>query len=162
MTASPAVTRTHQRRWWILAAVLVGTWSGTSLNSMMSVALPAMLDDFPVGVDLGVWIISLFVLFSAVFMPVSGWLGDRFGYKLIYLIGFVGVSVFAWAAALAPTFGWLVTTRSLQGIFNSVGLPSTLGIISITFASRERGLAMGIWAAINGASHGLGRPSAVF
>ena len=156
MRATTTVTNTADKRWWILAAVLVGTWSGTSLNSMMSVALPAMLADLNVGVDLGVWIISIFVLFSAVFMPVSGWLGDRFGYKRIYLIGFIGVFVFAWSAALAPSFGWLLSTRALQGIFNSVGLPSTMGIISITFASKERGLAMGIWAAVNGASHGLG------
>lgn len=156
MAAATLQDRRFERRWWILAAVLVGTWSGTSLNSMMSVALPSMLTDFNIGADLGVWIISLFVLFSAVFMPVSGWLGDRYGYKRVYLIGFVGVVLFAWAAALAATFRWLLISRALQGIFNSVGLPMTLGIISITFASRERGLAMGIWAAVNGASHGLG------
>ncbi|MFQ5612568.1 MAG: MFS transporter [Anaerolineae bacterium] len=144
------------RRWWIALAILVGTWSGTSLNSMMPIALPSMLVEFDIGVDLGVWIISVFVLLSAVFMPISGWLGDRYGYRRVYLVGFSGVVLSAWAAALAPGFGWLIAARTLQGVFNSVGLPSTMGIISSVFSSRERGLAMGVWAAVNGASHGLG------
>jgi EmrB/QacA subfamily drug resistance transporter len=155
MTAASS-NDTQPRRWWSALAILVGTWSGTSLNSMIPVSLPDMLDTFGLGIDLGVWIISVFVLFSAVFMPISGWLGDRYGYRRVYLVGFSGVVASAWVAALAPGFGWLIGARTLQGIFNSVGLPSTMGIISSTFSSRERGLAMGVWAAVNGASHGLG------
>jgi EmrB/QacA subfamily drug resistance transporter len=123
---------------------------------MMPIALPSMLEEFAIGVDVGVWIISIFVLLSAVLMPISGWLGDRYGYRRVYLIGFIGVALSSWLGALASNFGWLMVARASQGIFNSVGLPSTMGIISTTFSRRQRGLAMGVWAAVNGASHGLG------
>lgn len=149
-------TESHPKRWWIALAILVGTWTGTSLNTMIPVALPSMLEDFKVGVDVGVWIISIFVLLAAVFMPISGWLGDRYGYRRVYIVGFVGLWLFSWAAALSTTFSWLLIIRALQGIVDAVGLPSTLGIISLTFSSKERSLAMGVWAAVNGASHGLG------
>jgi DHA2 family multidrug resistance protein-like MFS transporter len=153
---SITTAESHPQRWWIAFAILIGTWTGTSTNTMMPVALPSMLDDFKVGVDVGVWVISIFVLLAAIFMPISGWLGDRYGYRRIYITGFVGLWLFSWAAVLSTTFRWLLVTRALQGIFDAVGLPSTLGIISLTFSRKERGLAMGVWAAVNGASHGLG------
>ena len=148
--------KVYARRWWIVAAVLIGTWVGTLGNSMMPVALPSIIEDYEVGLNLGVWVISVYVLLVAVFMPIFGWLGDRYGYRRIYLIGLVAVAVFSWAAALSPTFGWLIAFRALQGIGNATTLPAVMGIISQVFPSQERGLALGVWSTVNGAAHGLG------
>lgn len=122
----------------------------------MPVALPSILEQYGVGLDVGVWVISLYVLLVAVLMPIFGWLGDRYGYRRTYAVGLAGMALFSWAAALAPSFGWLLVFRALQGIFNATTLPSVMGIISEVFPKRERGVAMGVWATVNGAAHGSG------
>ncbi len=146
----------YARRWGIVGAVLIGTWVGTLGNSMMPVALPSIIDQYGVGLNLGVWVISVFMLLVAVFMPIFGWLGDRYGFRWIYSTGLMGMAVFSWAAALAPSFGWLIAFRALQAVCGATTLPAVMGIISEIFPARERGVAIGVWAAVNGAAHGLG------
>lgn len=146
----------YARRWWIVGAVLIGTWVGTLGNSMMSVALPSMMEQYAVGVNLGVWVVSVYVLLVAVLMPIFGWLGDRYGYRRILVLGLAGQAVFSVGSALAPSFGVLILFRALQGICNATTLPSVMGVISEVFPGGERGGAMGVWAAVNGAAHGLG------
>lgn len=157
-----SVNHAYSRRWWIVGAVLIGTWVGTLGNSMLPVALPSIVEQYGVGLDLGVWVISIYVLFVAALMPIFGWIGDRYGFRLTYTIGLAGLGVFSWAAALAPSFGWLIAFRALQGIFNATTLPSVMGIISGVFPTDQRGAAMGVWAAVNGAAHGLGPPISGF
>jgi len=143
-------------RWLILAAVLTGTLAGTFGSSLVNVALPAMMDDLSVPVSTAVWTQTIFTLFVAVLMPLFGWLGDMAGYKRIYVAGmalFAGASLLA---AFAHSFPLLVVARALQGIGNATTLPSVMAIITEHFQSQERGRAMGLWAAVNGAAHGLG------
>jgi len=153
---TPDSGRASTRRWWIAVILLIGTWVGTLGNSMMPVALPSIVRQYGVGLNMGVWVVTVYVLLVAVLMPVFGWLGDRHGYRSTYVIGLAGLSVFSWAAALAPSFGWLIAFRALQGVFNATTLPSVMGIISQVFPKDQRGGAMGLWAAVNGAAHGLG------
>jgi EmrB/QacA subfamily drug resistance transporter len=147
---------TYSRRWWIASAVLIGTWIGTLSNSLVPVALPSILGQYDVGLNLGVWVISVYVLFFAVPNPIFGWLGDRHGFRRIYIVGMTGLVFCSWAATLAPTIGWLIFFRAVQGLCNAMILASVMGIISQVFPGHERGVAMGAWATVNGAAHGLG------
>jgi len=122
----------------------------------MPVALPSIVNQYGVGLNLGVWVISVFMLLVAVPMPIFGWLGDRYGFRWIYSAGMMGMAVSSWAAALAPSFGWLIAFRALQGISGATTLPAVMGTISEVFPRRERGVAIGVWAMVNGAAHGLG------
>ncbi|RPJ69403.1 MAG: MFS transporter [Desulfobacteraceae bacterium] len=146
----------QDRRWWVVGAILMGTWVGTLGNSMVPVALPSMVEQLGVGVHKGIWLISVYVLMVAVLMPLFGWLGDRFGYRRIYLGGLVGFGVSSLLAGFATSFWMLVGLRVVQGICNATTLPSVMGIISQSVPGQERGKAMGLWAAVNGAAHGLG------
>jgi DHA2 family methylenomycin A resistance protein-like MFS transporter len=148
--------RTYQRRWVILLTILISNWVGTLLNAMMPVALPSMLDNLDVRLSLGVWIISIYVLTFAVLNPLMGWLGDRFGFRRLYLLGVVGHFVTIFGAALAPTFGWLLFFRVLQGIASATVMPTLMGIMTQLFPKQERGLPMGVWAAVNSGGHGIG------
>ncbi|MEM7336837.1 MAG: MFS transporter, partial [Chloroflexota bacterium] len=148
--------RPAKHRWWIMSAILMGTWVGAAGNSMMPVALPAIVSQYNIGLNFGVWIISVYTLFVAVFMPIFGWLGDHFGYRQIYLGGLLGMVFFSAASAFASTFSWLILFRTMQGICAATFLPAVMAIISQVFPPQERGVALGFWAAINGAGHGLG------
>ncbi len=146
----------YKRRWLITFIVLIGSWVGTLGNSMIPVALPTIVDDFKVKLDLGVWVISIYTLLIAVLMPIYGWMGDRYGYRRLYMITLVGLGVSFGIAALATSFWALIGFRALQAIFNAATLPAVMGIISLIFPQQERGMAMGAWATVNGAAHGFG------
>jgi EmrB/QacA subfamily drug resistance transporter len=146
----------HPRRWLILAAVLTGTLVGTFGSSLVNVALPAIISDLHVTVSSAVWVVTIFTLLVAVLMPLFGRLGDMFGYKRIYLLGLGLLAVASGLAALSHQLPLLVGSRALQGIGNATTLPSVMAIITHIFPARERGRAMGIWAAANGLGHGLG------
>ena len=58
-------------------------------------------------------------------------------------------------AAAARQFPLLIAARALQGIGNATTLPSVMAIITRVFPDKERGRAMGFWATVNGAGHGI-------
>jgi len=144
------------RRWLILAAVLSGTLVGTFGSSLVNVALPSIMGDLGVTISSAVWIQSVFILMVAVLMPLFGRVGDMRGYKRIYLGGMGLLAGASLLAALTHSFPLLVVARALQGVGNATTLPAVMAIIARTFSDRERGQAMGWWAAVNGAAHGLG------
>jgi EmrB/QacA subfamily drug resistance transporter len=144
------------RRWWILATVLIGSLVGTLANSMAYVTVPAIMDEFKVSLNTAVWVVTIYVLLFSTLMPVCGRLGDMFGYKRIFLVGLSGMVITSALAATAPSIGWLIGWRALSGIFNAPTLPAIMAIIAQVFPINERGGAMGFWATINGAGHGLG------
>lgn len=144
------------KRWLILATVLIGSLTGTFGNSMANVALPSIMDHFGVGINVGVWVVTLYVLLFSTLMPVFGRLGDMFGYKRIYLFGMVGGVIAMTLTALAPNIPIMIVFRALAGVFNGPSLPAIMAIIAQIFPPEDRGWALGFWATTNGAGHGFG------
>jgi EmrB/QacA subfamily drug resistance transporter len=152
----------HRPRWVILGALLIGTATGTLGNSLVNVALPAIMDYFSVDVATGTWAVTTYLLFFAVTMPLFGRLGDMYGYKRAYLIG---MSVFAIASLLAPlahSFPILILLRIIQGVGNGPILPAVMAVVATLFPPGERGRAMGMWALVNSGFHAVGPPLSGF
>jgi EmrB/QacA subfamily drug resistance transporter len=145
-----------RRRWAILATVLIGSLVGTFGNSMSNVALPSIMEHYGIGLDVGVWIVTIYVLLFSTLMPVFGRLGDMFGYKRIYLFGMVTLVLSSSLAAVAPSIGWMIFWRAVAGISNAPTLPAIMAIIAEVFPAEQRGGALGFWATANGAGHGFG------
>jgi len=144
------------RRWGILATVLIGSLVGTFGNSMANVALPSIMDHYGIGLNVGVWVVTIYVLLFSTLMPVFGRLGDMFGYKRIYLLGMITLVFSSAMAVVAPTIGWMIFWRAVAGISNAPTLPAIMAIIAEVFPPEQRGGALGFWATANGAGHGFG------
>ena len=89
-------------------------------------------------------------------LVTGGRLGDIFGRRRMFLFGVV---VFALASAtigLAPSDGWLVASRAIQGIGAAFMMPGTLSIISNAFPPHERGKAIGTWAGVSAIALAIG------
>ena len=84
-----ALASAGDRRWLVLAAVLTGTFVGTINNSVANIAVLAVLDDFDVDLNAGVWFVTSYVLAFAVLMPVAGRLADRLGMRAVYTTGLI-------------------------------------------------------------------------
>lgn len=131
-------------RWITLSAVVLTSFIGTWDGAAPVVALPAIMRQFNVGIDSAVWVLTASSLLFAVPMAIFGKLGDMFGHKRIYLVSTAAFAVFAALAGSAPTFGWLIFFRAMQGLASAPAFTATMALIATTFPGEERGRAMGI------------------
>jgi MFS family permease len=126
-------------------------------NNIINVPLHAIADDFNASVATTVLSVSAFVLVLAVAMPVTGWVGDRFGQKRTLVAALLLMVAGQLAAAVAPNLGFLIGTRAVQGLACSAIPPMVMGML-VTFYPAERLRMMGAWAAANGVGQAMGPP----
>jgi len=144
------------RRWWVLVAMVFGLFMPMLDNLVVNVALPTIQRELGSGVSGLQWIIDAYTLTFASFMLTGGTLGDLYGRKRFFLTG-LGVFVLgSLMCGLSQDIGQLIAFRALQGLGAAMLLPGTLSIITATFTGKERGAAIGIWAAMSGLAIALG------
>ncbi len=123
----------------VVAAVYVASMLMNTLDStMVVVALATLGREFNVPAVTTEAVVIAYLVSLAVFIPTSGWLGDRFGAKRIFLIAlaiFVGASVLC---GLAQTLPQLVAFRVLQGAGGGLMTPVGMAMLFRTFPPRER------------------------
>jgi EmrB/QacA subfamily drug resistance transporter len=144
------------RRWWTLAAMCFALAMVMLDNTVVNVALPSIQRSFDASLSSLEWTINAYTLTFAVLLVTGGRLGDIFGRRRVFLIGVV---IFAAASATivaAPTEGWLVASRALQGVGAALMMPGTLSIITNAFPPQERGKAIGTWAGVSAIALALG------
>lgn len=81
--------RKLESKWSVVVAVLFGTFTVILNNSMLNPALPSLISTFDANAVSVGWILTIFMVAMGMTMPVTGYLGDRFGKKSIYLLGLV-------------------------------------------------------------------------
>src|ERR671937_2195096 len=144
------------RKWWTLGAVAFGLFMIMLDNTIVNVALPAMQRDLDIGLSELEWVVNGYALTFAVLMLTGGKLADLFGRRLIFIVGlaiFTGASL---ACGMAPSAGFLIGARVVQGVGSALMNPATLSIIVATFPPRQRGMAIGIWAGVSAMALAIG------
>ena len=146
----------ENKKWWTLAAVSVGLFMIMLDNTVVNVALPSMRRSLHMSLSELEWVVAGYALTFAAFMLIGGKLADFLGRRLVFMIGlavFTGASL---ACGLAPNGGFLIGARIVQGLGGALMNPATLSIIAATFAPRERGRAIGIWAGVSALALAIG------
>src|SRR5829696_8026012 len=138
----------ENRKWWTLGAVSFGLFMIMLDNTVVNVALPTIQRDLGAGLSELEWIVSGYALTFAALMLTGGKLADLFGRRRVFVIGLAVFSCSSLACALAPSAGYLIGARVVQGAGAALMNPATLSIISATFPPRQRGAAIGIWAGV--------------
>jgi hypothetical protein len=93
--------------------------------------------------------VNAYTLVFGGFLLLGGRAGDLLGRKRLFLAGVVVFTIASLLNGLATSSTWLISTRALQGLGAAFISPAALAIISTTFAEgKERGKALGVWAAI--------------
>jgi DHA2 family multidrug resistance protein len=113
--------------------------------STVNVTLPPMMTAFGLNIDQAQWVITAYMIASAVLIPTVGWLGSRLGNRnllLVSLLVFVGSSALC---GLAWSGSTLIVFRVLQGIGGGPITPMVMVFLSAVFPERQRGLAMGLY-----------------
>lgn len=140
----------------VLAVLFAGVLLGALDIAIVGPALPAIREDFGVGSRGLSWVFSIYVLFYLVGAPLLGKLSDRRGRRGIYALCLALFAAGSWAAAAAPSFGWLLTARAVQA-FGAGGIfPVASAVIGEVVPIERRGKTLGLIGAVFGLAFLLG------
>jgi EmrB/QacA subfamily drug resistance transporter len=146
----------ENRKWWTLAAVAFGLFMIMLDNTVVNVALPSIERDLHVSISSLEWIVTAYALTFAALLITGGKLGDLFGRRRIFIVGIAIFTLSSLACGLAPSSGFLIGARAVQGVGAALMNPASLSIITATFPPRERGQAIGIWAGVSAMALAIG------
>jgi len=153
-TKRPAADESIKRR--VLTVTIIGAGIVFLDSSVANVALPAIQRDLGISTSMQQWVASAYLLTLSVLLLVGGRLADLFGRKRMFVTGMAAYATLAAAAGLAPSGLLLVAARGVQGIAGAVLVPTTLALINSAYPAKERGRAIGTWAAWSGITTILG------
>ena len=136
--------------WPALWALCLGFFMILVDSTIVSVAIPTMMDSLHAGINEVLWVTSAYLLAYAVPLLITGRLGDRFGPKALYQTGLVLFTLSSLWCGLSGTIGMLIVARVFQGLGASMMTPQTMAVITRTFPADKRGTAMGMWGAVAG------------
>ena len=146
----------ENRKWWTLGAVSFGLFMIMLDNTVVNVALPTIQRHLGARLSELEWIVSGYALTFAALMLTGGKLADLLGRRRVFVAGLTVFSASSLACALAPSAGFLIAARIVQGIGAALMNPATLSIISAAFPPRQRGTAIGIWAGVSALALAIG------
>jgi len=153
-TTRPGADDGLKRR--VLVVTIIGAGIVFLDSSVVNVALPAVQRDLGISTAMQQWVASAYLLTLSVLLLVGGRLADLFGRTRMFISGMIAYAVLAAAAGLSPNGIFLVSARGLQGVAGAVLVPTTLALINSVFPAKERGRAIGTWAAWSGITTILG------
>jgi DHA2 family multidrug resistance protein len=114
--------------------------------TIANVAVPHIAGGLAVSPSQGTWVITSYSVAEAITVPLSGWLAQRFGAVKVFVFGLVGFGVCSILCGLAPTFGFLVAGRVLQGFCGGPIMPMSQTLLLQIFPKERAPQALGLWS----------------
>jgi DHA2 family multidrug resistance protein len=134
-----------QNRFLITTGVMAATVMQVLDTTIVNVALPDMQGTFSATPDQISWVLTSYLVASAIFMPLTGFFSDKLGRKKYLMASILGFTVASALCGLSATLSEIVIFRLLQGIFGAALVPLSQAILVDTYPKEERGKAMAIW-----------------
>ncbi len=132
-------------KWLVVVSVLFGTFTVILNNSMLNPTLPRFMKIFEAdAVSVG-WMLTIFMVAMGMTMPITGYLGDRFGKKKVYLSGLSIFIIGSISGSLAPNLAMVIVSRAIQGMAGGLMMPIAMALIFHAFPKNERGIAVGTY-----------------
>jgi EmrB/QacA subfamily drug resistance transporter len=145
------------RRWAALGVLCLSLLVIVIDNTIVNVALPTLVRDLDADVAELQWVVDAYTLVFAALLLVAGALGDRFGRRRTLLGGLAVFGAASGWAAYAGGVDGLILARAVMGGGAAFIMPATLSLLIGVFTdTRERAMAIGIWAATAGLGVALG------
>jgi DHA2 family methylenomycin A resistance protein-like MFS transporter len=135
----------------LLTVTCLGQFMVLLDNTIVGAALPDMQHRLHTQLTGLQWIVDAYVLLVAMLLLSGGIFADRFGRKRVYLTGVVVFTAASLVCALAPSLGWLIAGRVLQGIGAAALSPASLALLAAAHpVPQDRVKAIGLWAGLSG------------
>lgn len=152
----PPEAGSHNPKWAILAAVMLGSIMGPLDGSIVNTVLPAITEYFHTDISIAQWVPAVYLLTISCLILLYGRLGDMIGYRKVFLFGLAAFTIISALCGFSQSIWMLITFRALQGLAAGMMMSVAFAIITAAFPPQERGKALGIYAISIAVGLGLG------
>lgn len=133
------------RRWLLLINVQIVTLMYGIAITSATIVLPHIQGALSVNQDQASWTMTLFLVGSAVTMPITGWLAGWLGWRRLMVGTLIGFTLSTIACGLATNLETLLLARTIQGVFAAPLMPLGQGMLLATFPKRQHAMALMLW-----------------
>src|ERR671934_1628309 len=118
---------------WVLAVSVLGSGMAFLDGTVVNVALPKIGEDLHASTAALQWILNGYLLTLASVILLGGSLGDRYGRRRIFVAGVALFTAASLLCSVAPSAGFLIASRLLQGVGGALLTPGSLAMIEASF-----------------------------
>src|SRR5271154_7564625 len=141
----PAVWKPSHNPWAVALTVTLATFMEVLDTSIANVALPHIAGTLGASSEEATWVLTSYLVSSAIVLPISGWLSNRMGRKKFYMICVALFTICSFLCGIANTLPLLIIARILQGAGGGGLAPSEQAILADTFPIEKRGQAFAVY-----------------
>jgi DHA2 family multidrug resistance protein len=131
----------------ITGALMLATLMNTLDSTIANVALPHIQGSVSAGQDQITWVLTSYILATAVMTPLSGWLSQRFGRKQLFLFSIAGFTLASILCGIATSLPEIVLYRLIQGLAGASLMPLSQATMLDIYPQRMIPRVMSIWSA---------------
>lgn len=135
-------------KWLVAIAVALGALLEVVDTSIVNVALNEMQNSLGATLQQVSWVVSSYAVANVIILPLTAWLGDRFGKKRYFVFSLVAFTLASIMCGLSTTLPMLIVARVLQGLGGGGLMAKAQSILFETFPREEQALAQGFFGAI--------------
>lgn len=141
---------------WALASLALPMLLSALGTSIANVGLPTLVQAFDATFQAVQWVVLAYLLAVTTLVVSAGRVGDALGRRRLMLAGLGLFTVASALCSLAPTLGWLIAARALQGLGAAVMMALTLAFVGEMVPKAQTGRAMGLLATLSATGTALG------
>ncbi len=131
--------------WLIAVVVAMAAFMEVLDTSIANVALPHIAGNLGASLDQGTWVLTTYLVANAIMLPITGWITSVVGRKRFFLICITLFTTASFVCGIAPSFGFLLIARAIQGAGGGGMQPMAQAIMADSFPPRLRGLAFALF-----------------
>jgi len=135
-------------KWFVAVAVALGALLEIIDTSIVNVALTQMQASLGATLTQVSWVVTSYGIANVIVLPLSAWLGERFGKKRYFLFSLIGFTLASVLCGLSTSLITLIIARVLQGLTGGGLLAKAQAILFETFPKSEQAMAQGFFGAI--------------
>ncbi len=130
----------------ITGALMLATLMNTLDSTIANVALPHIQGSVSAAQDQITWVLTSYIIATAIMTPLSGWLSERFGRKRMFLLSILGFTVASMLCGVATNLPEIVLFRLLQGIAGASMMPLSQTVMLDIFPPQQVPRVMALWS----------------
>lgn len=131
---------------WLIAAVVgLAAFMEVLDISIANVSLRHIAGSLSASYEEATWVLTSYLIANAIILPISGWLSQLIGRKRFFIISISIFTVASLLCGIAPSLGWLIVFRVIQGIGGGGLQPVSQAILADSFPAAKRGMAFAVY-----------------
>lgn len=143
-------------KWMALLVVVIGTFMSILDSSIVNIAIPKLMAVFGVSIDDVKWILTSYTLALGAIIPLTGYLGDIFGTKKVFIYALTMFTIGSFLCGFSWSNTSMIVFRVIQALGGGMIMPVAMSIIYQIIPPEERGMALGFWGIASMAAPAIG------